>query len=327
MRRIGLNIVGFIFLIGAISVVPGFSFADTNKIKEFTIRNGAPFNEIADNLKAEGLIKSKILFKIYSFITGDINEFKAGRYLLDSDLSLSGIARLLASGPKETSVAVIPGMTLKEIDDKLSGNSVIKPGELINFNIGLVKNDYAWLAGARSLEGFLLPDTYNFTRNSDIKSAVEKFLDNFDKKAMPLFAGDLKNLSAKLIIASILEKEIPDYGEQRTGAGIIEKRLAAGMALQVDATVIYAKCRGRFISCPQLTALDYKIDSPYNTYFHAGLPPAPISNPGPKTIESALGAVKSDYWYYLSDPKTQKTIFGKTLDEHNDNRALYLLKK
>ena len=246
---------------------------------------------------------------------------------MDSDLSLSGIARLLASGPKETSVAVIPGMTLKEIDDKLSGNSVIKPGELINFNIGLVKNDYAWLAGARSLEGFLLPDTYNFTRNSDIKSAVEKFLDNFDKKAMPLFAGDLKNLSAKLIIASILEKEIPDYGEQRTGAGIIEKRLAAGMALQVDATVIYAKCRGRFISCPQLTALDYKIDSPYNTYFHAGLPPAPISNPGPKTIESALGAVKSDYWYYLSDPKTQKTIFGKTLDEHNDNRALYLLKK
>lgn len=326
-------LIGSLILAGALIVSIHFTgarsgfFNNDSESREFTIRNGAPFSEIAENLKEEGFIKSKTLFKIYSFITGDINKFKAGRYFLDSELSLSGIARLLAGGPEEISVAVIPGMTLKEIDDKLSENSIIKPGELINFNIGMVKGDYAWLDGMRSLEGFLLPDTYNFTRNSDIKPAVEKFLDNFEKKAIPLFGDNQKNLPDKLIIASILEKEIPDYGEQKIGAGIIEKRMAAGMALQVDASLIYAKCYGRFMSCPQLTALDYKIDSPYNTYFHAGLPPAPISNPGPKTIEAALKAEKSDYWYYLSDPKTKKTIFGKTLDEHNDNRALYLLKR
>ncbi len=326
-------VIGLIILAGVLIILLLFSgarygfFTDNNEIREFTIRSGAPFDEIAENLKEEGFIKFKTLFKIYSFIMGDIDKFKAGHYLLGSNLSLSEIARLLVSGPKETQVIIIPGMTLKEIDDKLSGNSIIKSGDLIGFNIGLVKDEYLWLAEARSLEGFLLPDTYNFTQNSNIKAVVQKFLDNFKKKAVSIFQGSQKNLLDKLIIASILEKEIPDYGEQRIGAGILEKRMKAGMALQVDASLIYAKCYGRFMSCPQLTALDYKNDSPYNTYLYAGLPPTSISNPSPKTIEAAVKAEKSDYWYYLSDPKTKKTIFGKTLDEHNDNRALYLLKK
>jgi UPF0755 protein len=124
-----------------------------------------------------------------------------------------------------------------------------------------------------------------------------------------------------------LEKEVPDFEEQKIAAGIFLKRMDVGMALQADATVIYAKCSGKFAGCASLTRLDFKIDSPYNTYFYAGLPPAPISNPSAKTIEAASKAEKSDYWYYLSDPETQKTIFSKTLEEHNDNRASYLLKK
>jgi len=319
-------LIGLIILTSAV-IVSGFSVGSDNELQEFTIRSGAPFDEIAENLKEGGFIKSKTLFKIYSFVSGDINDFKAGHYLLSHDFSLSEIARVLVSGPKEDSVIIIPGMTLREIDDKLSNNSIIKSGDLINFDIKLVKDKYSWLEGAKSLEGFLLPDTYNFTQNSSIEGTIEKFLDNFEKKAFVLFENNEEELLEALILASILEKEIPDYEEQRIAAGIFEKRLEVGMALQVDASLIYAKCSGRFMNCPQLAALDYKKDSPYNTYLYAGLPPTPISNPSPKTIEAAIKAEKSDYWYYLSDPNTRKTIFGKTLDEHNDNRALYLLKK
>ena len=99
------------------------------------------------------------------------------------------------------------------------------------------------------------------------------------------------------------------------------------MPLQVDATIVYIKCQGQFLDCPPARDADYKADSPYNTYLYSGLPSGPISNPSAKTIEAAANPVKSDYWYYLSDPKTQKTIFSKTLDEHNKNRYKYLLSR
>ena len=214
-------------------------------------------------------------------------------------------------------------MTIKEIDEKLSGSAVIRPGDLINFDIGPLKNGYSWLEGAQSLEGFLLPDTYIFFLGSDPNSVVKKFLDNFELKALPLFKNS-GNLLKIINLASLLEKEIPDYHEAQLAAGILMKRLAVGMPLQVDATLVYGKCLGKFLNCPSLQEKDYKLDSPYNTYLYGGLPKTPICNPGPEAIKAALNPQKSDYWYYLSDPKTKKTVFSKTLDEHNKNRAKYL---
>ena len=106
------------------------------------------------------------------------------------------------------------------------------------------------------------------------------------------------------------------------------------MPLDVDATVCYAKLLENQASrpaasqvaqaCYPLTALDFKIDSPYNTYLYRGLPPGPIGNPGVSAIMAAIHPVVSPYWYYLSDPKTGKTIFAKTLDEQTQNRVKYL---
>jgi UPF0755 protein len=295
--------------------------------KEFTVNSGETFDSIADNLKEEGLIRSKTIFKAYSFLTGKLESFKAGRYSFGPDFSLTEIARLLSDGPEEFSMMIFPGTTLKEIDAKLAEKSIIRPGSLIYFNPKSVLKDYPWLNGAKSLEGFLLPDTYNFTEGSDAEAVARKFLDNFGKKAFPFLKYAKGGIMDTLTLASILEKEIPNFEEQKIAAGIFNKRMETGMALQADATVIYAKCSGKFVDCAPLTKLDFKIDSPYNTYLYSGLPPAPISNPAPKTIEAASKAEKSGYWYYLSDPKTKKTIFGKTLEEQNSNRALYLLKK
>lgn len=302
------------------------NFSNPGQDQKLEIKAGMGFNEIADQLKVENFIRSKIIFKIYSLFSGQAHQLKPGRYILATNISIPELVKVLTKGPEEISVMVTPGMTLKEIDDKLSSLNIIRPNDLINLDINFFKNDYPWLGEARTLEGFLLPDTYNFFSDSDINLVIHKFLDNFKIKALPFFE-DSDNILDKLILASLLEKEIPDYEEKKIAAGILLKRLKTGMPLQVDASLVYIKCSGRFFGCPQLTEADYKIDSPYNTYLYPGLTESPITNPGLESIKSVLNPQKTNYWYYLSDPKTKKTVFSKTLDEHNNNRAIYLLRK
>lgn len=274
-------------------------------------------------LKSEGLIRSRMLFQVYSLLTGRASRLKPGVYVFSSIPSVFELTKILADGPAEISVIIAPGMTLKEIDERLNSLEIIKPGDLENFKTEQLKAEYPWLAGSKSLEGFLLPDTYSFFPNSDKNTVIHKFLDNFKTKALPFLKEDGSILN-EIIIASILEKEVPNYEEQRVVAGVLIKRLNSGMPLQIDATVVYASCGARFFSCPPLSEKDYKIDSPYNTYVYRNFPPGPISNPGIDSIKAAENPKKSDYWYYLSDSKTKNTIFSKSLDEHNKNRIKYL---
>ncbi len=306
MKKSALFIICFLLVI---------SLAAFNRVraevltKDFEILKGASFAEISNKLKSEGIIRSKLIFQIYSLITGKAFKFKPGRYILNSNISLTELTKVLVNGPQEISVVISPGMTVSEIDEKLSALKIINSGELIN--------------SGRSLEGYLLPDTYHFYVGSDINLVIHRFLENFNSKALPFFNNNV-NILDTLILASLLEKEIPDYEEKRIAAGILLKRLKIGMPLQVDAALLYAKCAG-FLKCPKLVEADYKIDSVYNTYFYSGLPKSPISNPSLESIKAVLNYKKTDYLYYLSDPKTKKTIFSKTLDEHNKNRAKYIL--
>lgn len=276
--------------------------------KNIEIARGTGFEDIAVLLKNENFIRSELIFKIYALMSGRARRLNPGRYTVDRPLSVPEIIEMIADGPSDVLVTIVPGMTVKEIDDKLSALGVIKDGEFDS-----------------EPEGFFPPDTYYFSPAMSREDAVKKFSENFEKKALPFFKNR-DNFLKILTVASLLEKEIPVYEEQRIAAGILEKRLAAGMPLQIDATIVYVKCRGRFLNCPPLTKTDYEIDSPYNTYLYAGLPPAPISNPSIQSIRAAINPVKSEYWYYLSDPKTKKTIFSKILDEHNENRAKFLLR-
>ena len=337
MRKTALIISGFLFfgLISSFLFFRIFPAGASILIDDFTISAGMSFNEIVDKLKSENLIASKAVFKIYGAITGEARKLKPGKYALSSDSSISKLFKILTKGPEEISVVIVPGLTLKEIDEKLSSFNIIKPGEIINFDANSLKNNYPWLPSRNvdisnfryfELEGFLLPDTYRFFPDSGVDLVIHRFLDNFKTKALPFFENS-DNILDKLILASILEKEIPDYEGKKIVAGILLKRLKVGMPLQVDASIVYAKCSGRFLNCPRLTKADYKINSVYNTYLYPGLPEGPISSPDLESIRAVLNSEKTRYWYYLSDPKTQKTIFSETLDEHNKNRAAYLLNR
>ncbi|MEK7553248.1 MAG: endolytic transglycosylase MltG [Patescibacteria group bacterium] len=354
-----------IFVVGVIFIGISINFfiielqpalkSDKNPII-INIAKGAGFSEITDELYAAGLIRSKIVFKIYTLLNASAHRLQNGRYKFNSPVSIPELVNILKIGPRDVSVLIFPGMTFKEIDDKLLQENIIKAGDLINYgNFEELKNHYDFLSEAISLEGFLLPDTYNFRQDSDIDSVIGKFLDNFKNKAMAIINGDLaesdgfrniwqigfvlaksqslnggvdkKNSGVLrfITIASYLEKEVPNNDDRRIVAGIIEKRLKIGMPIQIDATILYNKCFGRFSGCPLLVKSDFKKDSPYNTYTRLGLTPTPIANPSLDAIKAAIEKKDSGYWFYLSDPKTKKTIFSENLEKHNINRAKYLL--
>lgn len=205
--------------------------------------------------------------------------------------------------PNDIKVTIPEGMNLADIERLLLVSDVKLSTPL------LTKDNLA-------LEGTLFPDTYRFDKNSSAQDVVVRM-----KKTYP----DRDTL----IIASLLEKEVKTESDMRLVAGIIKKRLAAGMALQIDATVAYGACyskfqAGTYCDVSQVNVVDnIKRDSAYNTYARTGLPAGPITNPGARAIRAASNPETSDSWYYLSTPDGT-TIFSRTLEEHNRARARYL---
>ncbi len=300
------------------------SFA-VNTPVQFNIEKGEGFKEIGARLSQESLVRSITVFKIYSFLTGTAAKFKPGVYELAGTMSVPQIVGLLTSGGKDNVTVEIPeGATLKDIDKILSSRGVIKEGSLASFDLRNLSPQYQFLATATSLEGFLFPDTYNFNLDSDVTSVVKTFLDTFEMKVWPLIA-DRKSWYDDLILASYLEREVPDYHDRQVVAGILLKRLSLRMPFQVDATLSYAKCEGLLLTCPNVVPGkgDAKIDSPYNTYLHEGWTPTPIANPGKSAVEASISPVSSAYLYYFSNA-SGTVFFSRTLEEHNEKQLKYL---
>lgn len=289
----------------------------------FEVRRGEGFREIIARLSAAHLIRSSFATEAVALLNGSALRMQPGLYRLSPVLSTLEILReLTPNGPKEVAVTIPEGSNLYQIDAILADALVIRRGELVSFQ---------GAHGQGNLEGKLFPDTYRFFVGSDIKVIVQKFLENFNEKTAVLLTKDGENAERDLVVASIVDKEVPDPNDQKMVAGILWKRLKAGMPLQADAAVCYAKLQKQppsagnpVTSCYPLAPLDYRIDSPYNTYLYKGLPPGPIGNPGISAIRASISPKSSPYWFYLSDPKTGKTIFAKTLDEQAQNKVKYL---
>lgn len=288
--------------------------ATTGEPRNFEVAAGAGFREIVSALKKDGLIRSALAFKTYAFLSGRARNLQSGRYKVSPAYSGAAISAILTAGPElETTVTIPEGLTSFDMDRILSAAGVTVPGEFLE------------LAQEQKLEGRLFPDTYRLYFGSSPQVVIDKLLANFEKRAAPLLAGDQANADRNLILASILEKEVPGPEDREIVAGLLIKRVKAGMPLQVDASLCYAK-EALYPSapCEPLTKLDKKIASPYNTYLHSGWPPGAITNPGVLAILAALHPKDSLYWYYLSDPKSGKTIFAKTIAEQVMNQLKYL---
>lgn len=301
--------------------------SDFPEITDFTLKKGEGIKEIGARLSQQSLIKSIGVFKIYSIMSGKATLFKPGLYELSRDMALPEIVGILAQGNQEDVRVVVPeGLSVRDIEALLREKGVLAEDQSFS-QVILAEwaTLYPFLKGQVLLEGFLFPDTYRFQINSPVDRILAKFFDNFEAKAWPLLA-DHRQWQERLILASLLEKEVPDFNDRRLVAGILLKRLQNSWPLQVDATIVYAKCGGRFFDCAAGRVLksDLEIASPYNTYERLGWPPTPISNPGQSAIRAALDSQSSPYWFYLSAADTGETIFSRTLDEHNENRFKHL---
>ena len=257
----------------------------SGKTMDITIAKGYGVKEIGTYLYDAGLVKSKNAFILYSALTGSAHMLKPGNYKLSPAMSMPSIISVLERGPKEDiGITVTEGETMADVEKSLVDAGIIKKGALAKRK-------------GKALDGFFFPDTYRFFPNSDLEDVIGRFIGNFYQKAMPVLK-DAPDAYKALIIASIVENEVPFTEDRPIVAGILYRRLAIGMALQVDVA-------------PE-------------TYDRPGLPAKPISNPGADAIAAAVHPKKSEYLYYLSDPKTRRTIFSKTFDEHVTNKFKYL---
>ena len=305
-----LFIFGFFFWQGI--YLPKTPFGEE---KLFLVEKGQSLFQIAENLEKEGLIKNKFFFDFYIFIKGVQRKLQAGEYFLSPSESTARIAQKLISGDIAKMVVTIPeGWTQKQIEERIG---LKLPGE--------------------NLEGFLFPDTYYLPVDVTPEKVVEIMTTNFDKKMAPFkeeIEGQGKTIFEIVIMASLLEKEVKTFEDKELVSGILWKRLENGMPLQVDATITYIK-KTTNLEGPRsfsekgeaygsrISIEETKINSLFNTYKYLGLPPGPICNPGIDSIKAAIYPKNSDYWYYLSTPEG-KTIFSKTLEEHNNAKEKYL---
>ena len=263
------------------------------------IEKGTGLAEISGKLKKEGFIKNKYAFALYARVFNKSKKIKYGKYLFNEPVSIFSLLSRFTKGEfgfKPVKVTVAEGLTVKKIAELL--------GDFENFD----KEEFLGKTG--KLEGYLFPDTYLFLPFAEMEQIIGTMTDNFKNKA-----GDVgKEI---VIMASLIEKEVPNSDDRKIVSGILWKRLKLGMALQVDAVFPYITGNRKILSD------DLKIDSLYNTYLNKDLPPGPISNPGLDAIEAAKNPKETLYLYYLSG-NDGKTHFAKTFAEHLKNKEKYL---
>jgi len=292
----------------------------TSKI--FVIKPGQPVTQIAKNLQGARLVKNAFAFRLLVSQMGIGKNIQAGDFRFSADLSAREIASLLTHGAIDIWVTIPEGMRKEEQARRIEEKLKFGTNDKFQFD----RDEYIKLAQ----EGYMFPDTYLIPKDATAKDVVEKQRNTFEQKVQMTIVekGVENNLSWQevIILASLVEREAKNNEERPIIAGILVNRLKAGMALQVDATVQYAKGydSSKNTWWPSVSSNDYQtVKSPYNTYLFGGLPPSPIASTGIESIKAAAQPADTDYFYYLHDQEG-KIHFAKTIEEHNRNIEQFL---
>lgn len=294
----------------------------------FSIEKGQTAKTIGENLEEQGIIRSSRSFYIYVRRNEPDTPFLSGLFSLNKGMTVPEIIETLTSPSKANlRITIREGLMIRDIDKILVEKGLISEGEfktaVKNFNDW---DKYDFLDReilsklTLPLEGYIYPDTYFLNPiNFSPEDLIEKTLYNFGKKFSTV-KNQITDKSYHEIVtmASIIETEVFGTEDRKIVSGILWKRLQNNWRLDADATLLYIK------TDRNITPQDLQSTSPYNTRRQHGLPPGPVSNPSIESIEAAINPKKSDYWFYLNRQDTFETIFAKTNEEHNLNRARYL---
>jgi len=338
IRLIGI-LLGIAVLVGI--VMSGSYFFDTYLISPdkdaqamyVTIPEGASVEAIANQLQKQGIITSKLFFKIYVRLSGSV--LQAGTFVLEPGMSLRAVVRELGyAAAQEVQVTIPEGFTLAQtgevVAEALPEIALADWESVASAQGRRVLTEDEILAGIPSdqgLEGYLFPDTYRFRADATAATVAETMVLTLKRRlaengiAIPrnlIFEGGL-TFHEMITLSSIVEREVRDPEDMKLVAGIFFTRMKIGMALQADSTVNYVTGK----SDTAVSLEDSRVDSPYNTYQNLGLPPGPISNPGMNAILAVLNPTDSDALYFLTTPEGE-VIYAKSFDEHIANKYRYL---
>ncbi len=296
----------------------GFAGAERTVLVE----PGMGASEILARLESAGVIADAGLARAYLvYVLGD-PPMQAGEYLFTGPASTPEVLGKLVRGEVVSlRVTLVEGLTLEESARSLADQGLGGAGAL-----EAAMRDPAPIADldpeAQDLEGYLFPETYTFAKRTApekvVRTLVETFRTRWDERvAAQLPPGDSRGLRELVTLASIVEKEAKVPGERPTIAAVYGNRLDRGIGLFADPTVIYALKRdGRWDG--NLRRRDLEMDSPYNTYRYAGLPPGPICSPGLASLLAAADPADVPYLYFVSR-NDGSHVFAETIAEHNAN--------
>jgi len=283
------------------------------------VPRGAGSFEVAARLRSSGVLASEWPFLLIRLLRPR-SVLQAGEYRFDRPLSPVEIYQKIARGEVSYYSLTIPeGFTISEIAGAVADTRILTRQE---FLLAAGRGDrIADLApGARSLEGFLYPDTYRITRGTTADELVEGMLRRFREVYGALPPAEASVLET-VTLASLVEEETAVAAERPLVASVFGNRLRAGMPLQCDPTVIYAlQLEGRYRGA--LYQEDLGVRSPYNTYLRPGLPPGPISSPGRASLQAVLAPAHTNYLYFVADNQGGH-VFSADLDRHSRAAASY----
>jgi len=281
------------------------------------LRPGYSTRRVARELKNAGVIRSMGAFVFWHELHRRPS-LKAGEYLFEHGANAIEVHRRLARGDVYVHTVVIPeGFNMFEIAHAIEDSGLGKAEDFLQ----VATSDTALISdiapGATSLEGYLFPNTYNFTRTQSMHDMVAAMVKQFRQVASQI--GLAGKVEETVTLASIIEKETAVPDERAEVASVYQNRLADGIPLQADPSVIYAELLGGTYG-GALHHSDMQFDSAYNTYRHAGLPPGPIANPGKSSLAAALHPAQTKFYYFVSDGNGHHR-FAETLEAHNRNVA------
>ncbi|HEX7285126.1 MAG TPA: endolytic transglycosylase MltG [Candidatus Angelobacter sp.] len=293
--------------------------AGPSEEKLVQLKSGSSARHIASTLRQAGIIRSQYAFLLWHYSHGR-KALKAGEYAFDHPAKLGEVYDRIAHGDIFVHTLVVPeGFNMFDIAAAIEDAGLGRRDDFLK----AARTDVALIRDIDSqsptLEGYLFPDTYHFTRTQSVHDIAAAMVHRFRQAAKE--AGLKQDFHNMVTMASIVEKETAVDKERPEVASVFYNRMERKMALATDPTVIYAalldnRYRGAIYRS------DLQHESPYNTYKNAGLPPGPICNPGKASLQAALNPAKTQYLYFVSDNQGHHN-FSRTPEEHARNVAAY----
>lgn len=303
----------------------------------FKISYGDNTAEIADNLKKEGYIKNVGVYKIISKIMGFNSVYKAGKYIIDSDMNYYALMLVLSGQPLKnpTKDIMIPeGKTLTETAQILADQGYIDKDKFLDL-CKKIPSQYTFAKDLAvspdriyPMEGYLYPDTYKMDEGWTEQQLIDRLLTEFDRKFTYEYHERAKELGMTIdqviTLASLIEAEAKYPTDFKKISSVFHNRLKSDnlKLLQSDATVQYARLAEGMGRTTTVLFKDLELEHPYNTYIHPGLPPGPICSPREEAIEAALYPENTKYLFFFATPDGVN-IYNETLEGHNRDQQKY----